>query len=405
MPLDFPTSPALNELYTFNGKTWKWDGAGWESYNVAASGAGSGGGISGPYVISVNGVTGIVGISAGDYITIATVGQTLTISSSASITPIGNFVSSFNGYTGGITLFAGTGITFTESARGITFTSTIPNITNTFSEIQNFNRGISSFGATFTGNIILQNEESIRNTTNGSIDFYPRPTTFSGATLWGIRFDMSTSGSGVRLNLIKAETGEIGVTSQANIFMFQRPISVSNDIDFIFGANSTSKIRHFTTTPSGVTGPAYLQIGVGAPSSTESSAVGIMRSTHFDTTGRIIGITHTNPNLYIFSGNNGSTLQYIRFEHDQNDANIISGVGGIDLFPQTIVRVNGGLSASNLNIVGGSTFQGNITAPNIVNFINGYTGGITLFAGEGISLQQSINGLTFSINIVDGGTY
>jgi hypothetical protein len=48
MPLDFPTSPVLNQLYTFNGKTWKWDGAGWVSYNFALVGAGgSGGGSTG----------------------------------------------------------------------------------------------------------------------------------------------------------------------------------------------------------------------------------------------------------------------------------------------------------------------------------------------------------------------
>jgi hypothetical protein len=34
MPLDFPSSPSLNDLYTFNGKTWKWDGYGWISYNI-----------------------------------------------------------------------------------------------------------------------------------------------------------------------------------------------------------------------------------------------------------------------------------------------------------------------------------------------------------------------------------
>ena len=26
MPLNFPTSPAVNEQYTFAGRTWVWDG-------------------------------------------------------------------------------------------------------------------------------------------------------------------------------------------------------------------------------------------------------------------------------------------------------------------------------------------------------------------------------------------
>ena len=88
MPLNFPTSPVLNQLYTLNCKTWKWDGAGWRSYNVAipaaqgptgptgpigptgATGATGSQGIQGPtgptgaiptdYVISINGATGAI---------------------------------------------------------------------------------------------------------------------------------------------------------------------------------------------------------------------------------------------------------------------------------------------------------------------------------------------------------
>lgn len=29
MALDFPSSPTLNQTYTFNGRTWIWNGAGW----------------------------------------------------------------------------------------------------------------------------------------------------------------------------------------------------------------------------------------------------------------------------------------------------------------------------------------------------------------------------------------
>jgi hypothetical protein len=75
MPLDFPTSPVLNQLYTFGGKTWKWDGAGWISYNI---------GLVGPYVISINGVTGAIGIISGSNVTITQSGNTFTISSSGS---------------------------------------------------------------------------------------------------------------------------------------------------------------------------------------------------------------------------------------------------------------------------------------------------------------------------------
>lgn len=30
MPLDFPASPGVNDTYTFSGRTWKWNGEGWQ---------------------------------------------------------------------------------------------------------------------------------------------------------------------------------------------------------------------------------------------------------------------------------------------------------------------------------------------------------------------------------------
>jgi hypothetical protein len=33
MPLNFPSSPSVNDTYTFNNKTWIWDGTKWETYN------------------------------------------------------------------------------------------------------------------------------------------------------------------------------------------------------------------------------------------------------------------------------------------------------------------------------------------------------------------------------------
>ncbi len=30
MTIDFPTSPVTGQSYTFNGRTWQWNGSGWE---------------------------------------------------------------------------------------------------------------------------------------------------------------------------------------------------------------------------------------------------------------------------------------------------------------------------------------------------------------------------------------
>jgi hypothetical protein len=38
MPLDFPTSPALNEIYTFGGRSWIWNGTAWDVYSASPAG-------------------------------------------------------------------------------------------------------------------------------------------------------------------------------------------------------------------------------------------------------------------------------------------------------------------------------------------------------------------------------
>ena len=37
MPLDFPPSPSPNQIYSFSGKSWRWNGEGWESYSFTTS--------------------------------------------------------------------------------------------------------------------------------------------------------------------------------------------------------------------------------------------------------------------------------------------------------------------------------------------------------------------------------
>lgn len=33
MALDFPTSPSLNDTYTLDSRTWRWNGVGWALMN------------------------------------------------------------------------------------------------------------------------------------------------------------------------------------------------------------------------------------------------------------------------------------------------------------------------------------------------------------------------------------
>lgn len=95
MPLDFPTPPVLNQVYSFGGKSWKWNGDAWETYNDN---------LGVDFVETVNGVTGDVGVIGGTDISVSTAGKILTINYTGSGGGGGgtNVVSSFNGLTGAV---------------------------------------------------------------------------------------------------------------------------------------------------------------------------------------------------------------------------------------------------------------------------------------------------------------
>jgi hypothetical protein len=87
MALNFPTSPTTNQIFSDNGKTWKYDGNAWRSLNVA--------GIA-------NGGTGLTAINAGN--------SFLSSNSAGTALTYRNFV-------------AGSGISFSIDASSVTFTA------------------------------------------------------------------------------------------------------------------------------------------------------------------------------------------------------------------------------------------------------------------------------------------
>ena len=87
MALDFPTSPSTNQIFTSNGKTWKYDGTAWRTLNVI--------GITG-------GGTGLTAINAGNsFLSSNSAGTALTYRQ----------------------FLAGSGVTLSFNASSITFTA------------------------------------------------------------------------------------------------------------------------------------------------------------------------------------------------------------------------------------------------------------------------------------------
>ena len=72
MSINFPNSPAPNEIYTFGGRSWQWNGTAWDIYST----------VSGTVVTTLNGLSGGVTLAAGSNITLSPVGNTITIASS-----------------------------------------------------------------------------------------------------------------------------------------------------------------------------------------------------------------------------------------------------------------------------------------------------------------------------------
>jgi hypothetical protein len=92
MPLNFPTSPAVNQLYTFGGNTWVWNGSAWNSYNPEFT----------TYVSTLNGLTGALTISGGTGMAVLSGGKGITL--------VNTGVLSVNGSTGAVTNVALTNV-------------------------------------------------------------------------------------------------------------------------------------------------------------------------------------------------------------------------------------------------------------------------------------------------------
>lgn len=70
----FPASPILDDIHSISGNDWIWNGYAWDK--VVTGGTG---GTPSSYVISINGISGAVGITAGTNINIIQSGNTYSI--------------------------------------------------------------------------------------------------------------------------------------------------------------------------------------------------------------------------------------------------------------------------------------------------------------------------------------
>jgi hypothetical protein len=285
-----------------------------------------------------------------------------TVGFSGPGTNITGLVSSFNGLTGAVT--------------GVTVGGT-----NVFTALNTFNAGISASGITVGGSIVLQNQEFIRNTTDGRIDFMPAP---SGSTLYGMYMDFTSWGYGTKLGTIRSSDSSLNAAG----FLFDTSITIGNNVRTSLGSNGQNGIVLSDT------GNDTIQLYTSTISGTNSGAIAIVSEDATNNANRSPVTVHTNPNLYVYRTGVTSANDFIRVEHNGTNGLIVSGgTSGILLQPGSgVLGVSGGISAA-----GGVTFSGSLqgTTANFTGLIS-FTAGLS---GTGITLSGNLSAATKSFVI------
>jgi len=235
--------------------------------------------------------------------------------------PVGGYVTTFNGLTGAV--------------NGVT-TGTA----NTFVTLQSFSSGISASGGTFSNNIRLQNNEFLQNTTNGRMDFMPAP---GGSTHYGLYVDMTSWGFGPALGTIRSSDGAL---NSAQI-RWDVALVVANDVNFALGSNQQNTFRQSST------GNATVQFVTNVTTGSNSAALALVDAVGAGTANRSPGVTHNNPNLYVYRAGAASANDFIRIEHNGTNGRIVSGgTSGINIEPGSgVLGISGGLSASGMVVL------------------------------------------------------
>ena len=192
--------------------------------------------------------------------------------------------------------------------------------------------GISAAGGTFGGNIILENAEFIRNSTNGRIDLMPAP---AGSTHYGLSIDTTSWGYGPRLGTIRSSDNALNTAA----ILWDVPLTLAANVRFNFGSNGQNGVVLSDT------GNDTIQLFTNVNSGTNSGAIAIVDAVGINAANRAPGTTHANPNLYIYRAGNARATDFIRFEHDGNTGYMITGgTTDIELMPGSgIVGVSGNI--------------------------------------------------------------
>ena len=231
MAVNFPSSPYIGQIYTYDGRSWEWNGTYWESYTFPSSGLTGATSVGvGDSVISgiVDNILELKSFS-GDGITITDDGDTLTFSAA---TLPGTLVTSVSGGTGlsgnsttgaivlvntapdqTVTISGGTGITTGGTYPNFTLVNSAPDQTVTITGGTNIQIAgtYPNFGVDFTGQTSFPYLPLSGGTVTGNTTFTSglTATTVSATTYENL--PQSVSGTGTQDYLTKWDPSLVGI--------------------------------------------------------------------------------------------------------------------------------------------------------------------------------------------------
>jgi hypothetical protein len=190
--------------------------------------------------------------------------------------------------------------------------------------------------------IVLENGERIRNTTNGRVEILPQP---SVADRIGITFDLT-----LRQNLISIGSFR-PIDSAVNVggVYWDIPIQVGNNVDLVISGQDWSAFRQVVG--AGLRQTLCVGVGVGynfGGTDISSSSFALMHRYHFGLSTRCPSVTHADPHFYVYSMDSTQANDFVRMSHDQTDGVIESGNGDLRLVAPGEIRFNGNLIQSRI---------------------------------------------------------
>jgi hypothetical protein len=190
--------------------------------------------------------------------------------------------------------------------------------------------------------IVLENGERIRNTTNGRVEILPQP---SVADRIGITFDLT-----LRQNLISIGSFR-PIDSAVNVggVYWDIPLQVGNNVDLVVSGQDWSAFRQVVG--AGLRQTLCVGVGVGynfGGTDISSSSFALMHRYHFGLSTRCPSVTHADPTFYVYSMDSTQANDFVRMSHDQTDGVIESGNGDLRLVAPGEIRFNGNLIQSRI---------------------------------------------------------